>query len=115
MRTTDDRRAVKIAVIDEALARRAFANRNPIGLRMALLGPDADTVEIVGISSTAKQGGLVAEDVPWFYMSLAQAPAPGFVGEIALRTTDDPMAHAPALRRAVGDIDKTVPLATSNP
>lgn len=111
----DARGAVKIAVIDELLARRVFPRRDPIGLRMALVGPDADTVQIVGVASTVKQGGLVAEDVPWFYMAVAQAPFAGAVGQFVARTADDPMAHAAALRRAVKEQDGTVPLTEMQP
>ncbi|MGH7656138.1 MAG: ADOP family duplicated permease [Gemmatimonadaceae bacterium] len=113
---TDRPGAVKIAVVDEALARRAFPQRDPIGLRIALVGPDADTVRIVGVASTVKQGGLVAEDVPWFYLAMAQAPPSlGAVGEFVVRTTDDPMVHASSLRRAVTGLDQTVPLSNVEP
>ncbi len=106
----DGRAAVKVAVIDERLIPKSFGDRNPIGERLAVLGFDMDTVEIVGIAAAVKQGGIVAEDVPWVYMSLDQArPSNGSLS-VAIRASGKPEAQIMALKRALAGIDPTVPI-----
>ena len=59
---TDDRRAVKVVVVDQVLARRFFRGRDPLGLHL-ILGR-RDTMEVVGVVAPVKQGGLVAPECP---------------------------------------------------
>ena len=68
---TNDNHAVKIAVVDELLARRFFAGRDPIGRRIT--SPVGfGIMEIVGVVPTVKENGLNAEDLPAFYVPYAQ-------------------------------------------
>lgn len=108
---TDNRRAVKVALIDERFARQIFPGRNPIGARLVPTnGPDMDTVEVVGVTASVRQGGLVPEDVPWVYLSLAQSPIAGVVGDVVLRATGDPAGQAAAMRRVIASVDGSVPV-----
>jgi putative ABC transport system permease protein len=108
--TTDDHRAVTVAIVDQLGARRFFGGRNPLGERIALIGPDPDTVEIVGVVSHVQQGGLLDEDVPAVYFSLAQNPLAGYFEDIAVRTSGDPTAQTSALKHAVSSLDRTIPI-----
>jgi putative ABC transport system permease protein len=102
----DDRRGREVAVIDEPLARQFFASRDPIGQRLTLGGPD--TMEIVGVVTAVKQGGLLDTlNLPEIYASFAQSPLP--FGSIAVRTSGDPLAQMRALKEAVFSVDRTVP------
>jgi putative ABC transport system permease protein len=108
---TDDRRSVKIAVVDELLARRYFGSRDPIGQRLAFVAsPASDTVSIVGVAASVRQGGLIAEEVPALYLPLAQAPLPGLVSNVAIRVSGDPVAQTSALKRAISTVDRNVPV-----
>jgi len=107
---TDDRRAVRVAAVDELAAWRSFGGRDPLGRQITLIGPDSDTVEIVGVVAHVKQGGLIAEDVPAIYLSLAQAPLSDMLDDIAVRTSGDPEAQTAALKRTVFSLDRTVPV-----
>lgn len=108
---TDNRSSVKVALIDERFARQIFAGRNPIGARLVPTnGPDVDTVEVVGVTRSVKQGGLTPEDVPWVYLSLAQSPIVGVVKNIVLHTGGDPTGQAAALKRVIASIDGSVPV-----
>jgi predicted permease len=108
---TDGIQAPKVAVVDELLARRYFPGRDAIGQRFVFrdtpTGPD--TIEIVGIVGTVKEGGLVAEDYPEIYASLAQYDEP-YVA-LAVRTSGDPEALTRTLRRVVASVDPTVPVS----
>ncbi|MFI5231403.1 MAG: ADOP family duplicated permease [Gemmatimonadales bacterium] len=108
---TDNRGAVKVALIDERFARQIFAGRNPIGERLVPTnGPDVDTVEVVGVTASVKQGGLVPENVPWVYLPLAQSPIVGVVDDIVVHTVGDPTAQASAVRRVMASVDGSVPV-----
>lgn len=108
---TDNRGAVKVALIDERFARQIFAGRNPIGERLVPTnGPDVDTVEVVGVTASVKQGGLVPENVPWVYLPLAQSPITGVVDDIVVHTAGDPDAQASAVRRVMASVDGSVPV-----
>ncbi len=111
LRSADDRTAPKVVLIDERFARQNFAGRDPIGARLrATNGPDTDTVEVVGVVASVKQGGLVPEDVPWVYFPLAQAPFVGVFNNIVVHTTSSPALLAAAVRRTVSHLDSSVPV-----
>ncbi len=106
---TDDAKAVKVAVVDDLLARRFFNGRDPVGQRLALTNAP-DTVEVVGVVASVKQGGLlVNQDEPELYLPFAQSPSP-FVA-VTLRTGGDPAAQGAALKQAIFRLDRTVPVS----
>lgn len=107
---SDGRGAVKVAVIDDRLAREAFHGRDPIGSRLVPTnGPDMDTVEVVGVVASVKQGGLVPEDVPWVYLAIAQAPEPGTVRDVLVHATGNPDAQAAPVKQVLAELDGSVP------
>jgi putative ABC transport system permease protein len=105
---TDDSRSVKVAVVDELLARRYFGARDPLGQHLAFVD-ESDTVVIVGIVAPVKQNGLDADDWPEIYLSLAQVPV-GFA-DVEVRTSGDPEAQTAAVKHAIARLDRTVPVS----
>jgi len=105
--STDDRRAVRVAVVDERLVRQAFGDHDPIGRRITLVG-SPDTMEIVGVAGSVKEGGLAEPDRPEIYVSFAQSPSN--VVTIAERVSGNPAARATAFRRMIASLDPTVPV-----
>lgn len=109
---TDDRRAVRVAVVDELLARRFFGGRDPLGQRIA--SPVGfGTMEIVGVVATVKENGLVAADVPAFYVPYAQILDSSLVRStnVAVRTSGDPAAQTRTVRQAISGLDPMVPVS----
>jgi predicted permease len=53
----DDEHAPRVAVIDEVLAKKYFANTNPVGQRLHLNASD-QTAEIIGVAGHINQWGL---------------------------------------------------------
>jgi putative ABC transport system permease protein len=105
--STDDRRAVRVAVVDERLVRQTFGDRDPIGRRITFVGTP-DTMEIIGVAGSVKEGGLAEPDRPEIYVSFAQSPSN--VVTIAERVSGDPAARATAFRRMIASLDPTVPV-----
>lgn len=102
---TDDQRAAKAVVIDELLGRRFFRSRNPVGERLSAAG---DTLQIVGVVNTVKQGGLSADDRPSMYVPLAQYP--DYSATFVVRQTADSHAGEAVFKQAVAAVDRTVPV-----
>jgi putative ABC transport system permease protein len=108
---SDDQRAPRVAVVNDALARRFFPDVNPIGQRIAF-GKKADEPAswstVVGVVRDEKEDGLGAEVQPEVYESLAQTPRSSRY--LMIRTTSDPLALAGPVRAQVRAVDPDVPI-----
>jgi predicted permease len=101
----------KVAIINETMARRFFANRNPVGSHIAfglgdLIRPD---IEIVGVVKDSKHATFREEKRPFAYLPYAQEEELGSITFYA-RTDQDIGAIAPALRREVSQRDNNMPI-----
>ncbi len=114
----DTLRTQRVAVIDEAFARALFPGEDPVGRH--LQGFEAEHIppaEIVGVVEHVNHYGLNAPEpvAPQLYYPFKQTPEQ-FLGEvlsgvfIAARTSGDPAALAPAVRRESQAIDPSQPL-----
>jgi predicted permease len=104
----DDAPAPKVAVINQALARRYFGNKDPIGQRFGLGGSETSgQIEIVGIAKDAKYFEVRGEMPPTIYIPFFQdSPAEA---NFAVRTAGDPAALIPLIRQAVREVDSNIP------
>ena len=101
----------KVAVISEAMAKKYFAGRNPMGLHFAF-GAGNDTkpnIEIVGVVKDVKQDHVRSADVPYIYLPYAQQPA---IREMTFYTytQQDPLLAVSALRSTVQELDANLPI-----
>jgi putative ABC transport system permease protein len=101
----------KVALVNEVFVRRFLSGRNPLGRRFGFgLGRrvQLDT-EIVGVVRDAKYASLRESPSPVFYLSYRQAtPQRGL--HFYLRTSADPEAVAPLVRRAVSSLAPSLPV-----
>jgi hypothetical protein len=70
----DTTTSMKVAIINEAMAKEFFAKRNPVGVHFGLGGgtdvkPD---IEVVGVVKNAKEGHVRDADRPFFYQPYSQ-------------------------------------------
>ncbi|HEY4362349.1 MAG TPA: ABC transporter permease [Bryobacteraceae bacterium] len=105
--------APMVAVVNEAFARRSFADRNPLGqhFTMQQMCPHCD-IEIVGVAANTLYGNLKGEVEPTAYLSFAQGswgPVQGMVYE--LRTEGNPLNYVHAVRELVQRADARLPLS----
>jgi ABC-type antimicrobial peptide transport system permease subunit len=107
---TDDLRGLKVVVVDELLAHRFFGDRDPLDERLVPVHDLSDTLQVVGVVATVKQGGLAAETFPEMYVPFEQFP--GDYAAVALRTTGDPKRQTNAMQRAIASVDKAVPVSS---
>jgi putative ABC transport system permease protein len=104
--------APPVAVISEALARRYWPDRDPLGARITLGNP-ADTASvwmtIVGVVGDVRQEGPTSPAYPQLYLPLAQVSSRSLL--IALRATGAPLALTPAVKRVLAAIDPNLALS----
>jgi predicted permease len=107
----DGAQSPKVCIINEKLAQRFFAGRNPIGLHIARGAGDAvhPDIEIVGIVANTKWDGPRSDLVPFVYMPYSQDPQLGGL-TFYVRTEREPEAMAATLRSAVKRLDPNLPV-----
>lgn len=104
----DDQGRPRVAIVNQTMARYYFGNSSPIGRHLAFDNAD-QSYEIVGVVGDAKY--LQMREATWrtIYLDTFQERQPA--SQFALRTSMDPASLAPDVRRAVGDLLKTVPIS----
>jgi len=110
---TDDARSEAVAVVDEELARRFFAEPSAaIGERVRQPG-DREFARIVGIVGAVRQLGLDEEPRAQLYLLHAQSPrtwSPIRAMTLLLRTGVDPLGLVGAVRAEVRALDPNLPV-----
>jgi predicted permease len=103
---TDQGNASQVTVVSEAAARLFWPGQDPIGKRLRLAHTNEPWNTVIGVAADIR------------YRSLRQTTPTVFApwrpkywqGAIALRTTTDIVGLAPAIRRAVAEVDPEVTL-----
>ena len=106
----DHAKAPKVAVINQAAARKFFPNENPIGRRFGTSAETSGDIEIVGVLRDVHYNNLRQAPPPTMYVPYAQRGPDGLI--FTVRTAGDPAALMPAIRRAVSDINPAIPVVT---
>jgi len=88
-----------VAVVNEALVRKAFPNQNPIGRTIFCPFDTLRGMTIVGVVGDVRQRGPASESMPECYMTYGQHAFNGATLSIVARTVGDPNALADTLRR----------------
>jgi predicted permease len=106
----DGAMAPKVAIASEAMVKRFFPGRNPIGGHFAFGGgkvtPD---IEIVGVVKDVKQEHVSSAVQPYVYIPYAQRPK--LTGmTFYVRSTQDPLLLGSALQGEVRQMDANLPV-----
>jgi putative ABC transport system permease protein len=104
-RSTDDDKAAKVAIVNQAFAERYFPHGNAIGRTFWMNGRDKPGIEIVGEIASGRTDDLTQEASPEIYLPLWQANA--FSKHLVVRTTADPRAAVVAVERELRSVDPT--------
>lgn len=108
---SDDTEAPWVAVVNRTAARMFWGDRSPVGSRIRASGSaDRPWSTVVGVIDDVKWASLDAEHRPAYYVPVAQGPWRPSTGYYTLRVEGDPLALAPAVRNAVGELDQRLPL-----
>ena len=106
-----------VMMINQGFARKYFPGENPIGKHIqADLGDDViehPMREVVGVVGDIKRKGLTADVEPQYFLPYAQAVITNPF--LTIRTSGDPATVENALRAAVHEMDKSVPVYQVSP
>ena len=116
---SDDKAGALTAVVNEALVRKFFGDRDPIGHRITFGSPDstAEWREVVGVVGNVRHLGLTTDPTPEIYVPIQQLAADFwsvFVPiplSFAVRSEVGFSALAPDIRRAVREVDPEQPIS----
>ncbi|HEY8256642.1 MAG TPA: ABC transporter permease [Gemmatimonadales bacterium] len=107
-----------VVIVDRSWANRFFPGRDPVGRRLHEGGcMDCPVTTIIGVVSDVKYGGLDQPNQGTVYWPMAGRPSDVAFDRISsrfryvvLRTSGDPNATIPSIRRVVRDLDPGLPL-----
>jgi hypothetical protein len=99
-----------VAIINQLMARYYFGDRSPLGMHVSFDHDEAAdrSYEIVGVVGDAKYEEIREKTWRTIYLDAFQAGSVG--SHFSLRTTVNPAAVVPAVRRTVRELLKTVPV-----
>jgi putative ABC transport system permease protein len=106
----------RVAVVDDEFVRRFYKpGDEPIGRRI-FFGPSPATdstkyITIVGVVGHTKHEGLDATPRVQLYLSESQAAFNLNTMQVAVRTSGDPKAYVSAIRNAIHEIDRDMPMS----
>ena len=111
-RWVEDAEPEPVVVITEILARREFETDDPIGHQVQLSGPPNQppvVATIVGVVGDVKHTKLDADPQLEMYIPFRHHPTLLRFTAI-VRTPQDPVSLAPAVRTVLADMDRTLPV-----
>ena len=103
----EDKSKPKVVVINETLAKKHFANEDPIGQKLGdtSLSPDSMT-EIIGVVDDIREGQLDSEIMPAVYYPINQQPRTNYA--VIVRTEDAEQYMPPEMVKKLREIDPSI-------
>jgi predicted permease len=99
----------KVAIVNEAFAKRFFSGTNPIGKTFGMRCPEApNEVTILGLVGDVKADDVRPAMRPTVYVPFRQRGTPFMT--YAVRANGDPAALIPTIRKVMGNLDRNVPI-----
>lgn len=102
---SDDDKAPRVAIINQAAADRHFPGEFAVGRKLRFRG-QTNLIEIVGILANSRTDALTHAAEPELYLPFWQESA--FSKHLVVRTVGDPTSIAEAVRRELRALDPTV-------
>jgi macrolide transport system ATP-binding/permease protein len=99
----EDQSKPKVAIINEAFAKRFFPGEDPIGKQLARVGINPVPIGIIGIVDDIREGPLDVTIPPVLYTPFNQEPDDEFT--VVVRTVQSEAALLPAITAIVRQID----------
>ena len=105
----DGKGAPRVAIVNQTLARKFYANLDPLGRTFRLdeaPGKAGPPIQIVGVVKDSKYESLREDTYPTAFLPINQQPDIQIGGNFALRTAVRPSALARSVENAVAGVDK---------
>jgi putative ABC transport system permease protein len=91
--------------VNQSFAKRYFVDGRVLGRRILVQSSNQALAEIIGVVGDVRQDGLTSDPAPMVFLLHAQTP--GYITNLVVRMSGDPIAHAAAIRRAIYEVDPT--------
>ena len=104
--------APKVAIVNQAFARKWFPNQDAVGKRITFddtRKPDPKWITIVGLVGDVRHRGLESDAKPEYYLPHSQNPYRGMI--LAVRSKLDPQGLTELARRELRQLDSDIPAA----
>ena len=99
----------KVGILGEAMARTLFPEGSPIGRHYGRSPDNAGDIEVIGVVKDVKYNSLNENAQPGDYLPFSQNQR--YLNDIEVRYTGDPSAVASSIRRAIHEIDRSLPIS----
>jgi predicted permease len=106
---SDDEKAPRVAIINEALTRRYFNGEDPLGKRLD--DGNGRWRTIVGVSGDVKRQGLESDLLPEIYMPYSQIEHTWPAIFLAVRTAGAPLDTVAAVRQQISGLEAKVEIS----
>ncbi len=113
--SSDDLDGPGVVIVSEAFAGKLWPDRDPIGQTIQLgSSPDGERARVIGVAANVRFRSLTTDlmdpgEDPDVYLPHAQAPTPAL--EILVRSATNELTGIDIVRRAVAELDPSVPVA----
>jgi putative ABC transport system permease protein len=108
IQATDTADTPRVAVVSNGMAARYWPGENPLGKRIRLAGANPVWAEVVGVAADAKFRLFTSVSTPFLYLARLQNPPTR--NTLVVRTDADSAALAEAVRSAVLETGRDVPI-----
>ena len=103
-KNADSQENLQVAIVNEAMARRFWPRKDPIGQHLLSFDRPPKAWEIIGIVGDVKSFGLDAESKTEYYTPYSTF----WYMNLVLRSKQDPAVLAPAVQREIAAVDRSV-------
>lgn len=101
--------SARVLMVNEAFARTYFPGGRAIGRRLLVQSSNQALAEVIGIVGNVRHEGPAAAPAPTVFLLHQQTP--GYITNLVVRTSGEPLALAAGLRRVIHDVDPTQALS----
>jgi putative ABC transport system permease protein len=110
---SDNEQAVKVAIINETMARQYWRGEDPLGKRFTMDGGAKPTwVTIVGVAADVRQMGVDEPVKAEMYFPYQQGQEDFYVPrDLTVRTSVDPLSLVAAVRNEIHQVDPEQPIS----
>ena len=110
----DNEQSIKVAIINETMARQYWPGEDPLGKRFTMDDPNdkATWVTIVGVAGDVRQMGVDEPVKAEMYFPYQQGQEPFYTPrDLTIRTSVDPLSLVAAVRNEIHQVDPEQPIS----
>jgi predicted permease len=109
-RDSDSDRSPKVAIVNEALAKKYWPNQDAVGHHFRRVSAAKESIEIVGIAKNARYRSAGGPFPNNFYLPLTQHAALGSLETLQVRALGDPASMIPEVERTIHALAPDLPV-----